>query len=134
MKSRKSFYEQSGGTYTQVGDVLLPDLVIGEKEQRSIGKYGRMRKRYLKEQYPVVFSELLLSGKLYPYLLEIDEACEGQMELYVLQMAKREGVTEQLKAADQMEWVRRMNSIRSRAEEIVLHELVYTEEAEDADT
>jgi hypothetical protein len=93
-----------------------------------------MRKRYLKEKHPVVFSELLLSGKLYPHLLEIDEACEGRMELYVLQMAKREGVTEQLKAADQMEWVRRMNSIRSRAEEIVLHELVYTEEAEDADT
>ena len=134
MKTQKSFFEQNGGTYTQVGDVLLPNLSIGEEEQRPIGKYGRMRKRYLKEKHPVVFSELLLSGKLYPHLLEIDEACEGRMELYVLQMAQREGVTEQLKAADQMEWVRRMNSIRSRAEEIVLHELVYTEEAEDADT
>ena len=119
---------------TRVGDVLLPNLSIGEEEQRSIGKYGRMRKRYLKEHHPVIFSELLLSGKLYPHLLEIDEACEGRMELLVLQMAKREGMTEQLKATDQMEWVRRMNSIRSRAEEIVLHELVYTEEAEDSDT
>ena len=134
MKTQKSFFEQNGGTYTQVGDVLLPDLTIGEEEQRPIGKYGRMRKRYLKEQHPVIFSELLLTGKLYPHLLEIDEACEGRMELLVLQMAKNEGVTEALKAADQMAWVARMNSIRSRAEEIVLHDLVYTEEAEDADT
>ena len=134
MKTQKSFYEQNGGTYTQVGDVLLPDLSIGEVEQRPIGKYGRMRKRYLKEQHPVIFSELLLTGKLYPHLLEIDEACEGRMELLVLQMAKNEGVTEALKAADQMEWVARMNSIRNRAEEIVLSELIYTEEAEDADS
>ena len=134
MKTQKSFFEQNGGTYTQVGDVLLPNLSIGEEEQRPIGKYGRMRKRYLKEQHPVIFSELLLSGKLYPHLLEIDEACEGRVELLVLQMAKNEGVTEALKAADQMAWVSRMNSIRSRAEEIVLHELVYAEEAEDADT
>ena len=134
MKTQKSFFEQNGGTYMQVGDVLLPNLSIGEAEQRPIGKYGRMRKRYLKEQHPVVFSELLLSGELYPHLLEIDEACEGRLELLVLQMAKHEGVTEALKADDQMEWVRHMNSIRSRAEEILLHELVYIEEAEDADT
>ena len=114
--------------------MLLPDLSIGEAEQRPIGKYGRMRKRYLKEQHPVIFSELLLSGRLYPHLMEIDEACERRIELLVLPMAKREGVTEALKATDQMEWVRRMNSIRSRAEEIMLHELVYTEEAENADT
>ena len=134
MKTQKSFFEQNGGTYTRVGDVLFPNLSIGEADQQPIGKYGRMRKRYLKEQHPVIFSELLLSEKLYPHLLEIDETCEGRMELLVLQMAKREGVTEALKATDQIEWVRRMNSIRSRAEEIVLRELVYTEEAEDADT
>ena len=134
MKTQKSFFEQKGGTYTQVGDVLFPNLCVGEEEQRPIGKYGRMRKRYLKEQHPVVFSELLLSGKLYPHLLEIDEACEGRIELLVLQMAKSEGVTEALKAADQMEWVRCMNSIRNRSEEIVVHELIYTEEAENADT
>ena len=84
-----------------------------------------MRKRYLKEQHPVLYSELLLSGKMYSHLQEIDEACEEQMELLIHQIAKREGVSEALKAADQMEWVCRMNSIRSRAEEIVLHELVY---------
>ena len=125
MKSRKSFYEQSGGTYTQVGDVLIPNLSIGEDGQQPIGKYGRMRKHYLKEQHPVLYSELLLSGKLYPHLLEIDEACDGRMELLTCRLAEQEGVTEALKAADQMEWVRRMNSIRNRAEEIVLHELVY---------
>lgn len=130
MITQKSFFEQNGGTYTQVGDVLLPNLTIGEAEQKPIGKYGRMRKRYLKEQHPVLYSELLLSGKLYSHLLEIDETCEERMELLVLQMAKREGVTEALKAAGQMEWVRRMNSIRSRAEEIVLHELFYAEEAQ----
>ena len=79
MKTQKSFFEQNGGTYTLVGDVLLPDLSIGEAEQRPIGKYGRMRKRYVKEQHPVIFSELLLSGKLYPHLMEIDEACERRM-------------------------------------------------------
>ena len=124
MKTQKSFFEQNGGTYTQVGDVLLPDLSIGDSEQIPIGKYGRIRKRHLKEQHPLLYSELLLSGKLYPHLLEIDEACEGRMELLVHQMTKREGVTEALKATDQMEWVRRMNSIRSRAEEIVLNDLV----------
>ena len=125
MRTQKSFFEQNDGTYTQVGDVLLPNLTIGEDGQQPIGKYGRMRKRYLKEQHSLIYLELLLSGKLYPYLLEIDEACEARMELLVLQMAKLEGVTEALKAADQMEWVRRMNSIRNRAEEIVLSELVY---------
>ena len=125
MKTQKSFFEQSGGTYTSVGDVLLPNIVIGETEKKPVGKYGRMRKRYLKEQHPVLYSELLLSGKLYPHLLEIDEACDGRMELLTCRLAEQEGVTEALKAADQMEWVRRMNSIRNRAEEIVLHELVY---------
>ena len=125
MKTQKSFFEQNGGTYTQVGDVLFPNLVIGEAEQRPIGKYGRMRKRYLKEQHPILFSELLLSGKLYPHLLEIDESCDGRMELLTCQLAEQEGVTEALKAANQMEWMRRMNSIQNRVEEIILSELVY---------
>ena len=122
---KKSIYEQCGGTYTQVGDVLIPNLTFGEDEKRSVGKYGRMRKRYLKDRHPVLYSELLLSGKLYSHLQEIEEACEGRMELLIRQMAKQEGVTEALKAADQMEWVLHMNSIRNRAEEVVLSELVY---------
>ena len=134
MKTQKSFYEQNGGTYIQVGDVLLPDLSIGEVEQRPIEKYGRMRKRYLKEHRPVLYSNLFLSGKLSQHLVEIDEACKERLELLIRQIAGREGVTEQLKATDQMEWVRRMNSIRSRAEEIVFHELVYAGEGEDANS
>ena len=83
-----------------------------------------MRKRYLKEQHPVLYSELMLSGKLYSHLLEIDKACEVRMDLLIHQMEKLEGVTEALKATDQMEWVRCMNSMQNRAEEIVLSELV----------
>ena len=79
MKMQKSFFEQNGGTYTQIGDVLLPILTIGETEQRSVGKYGRMRKHYLKEQHPVLYSDLLLSRKLYPHLQEIDEDCEERI-------------------------------------------------------
>ena len=122
---QKSIFEQCGGTYTQVGDYLLPDLIIDETEQQPIGKYGRMRKRYLKEHRPVLFTNLLLSGKLDQHLTEIDRACTERMELLTRQMADREAVTEALKAADQMEWVRRMNNIQNRAEEIMLNELVY---------
>ena len=111
-------------TYTKCGDVYLPDLIIDD-EAITIGKYGRMRKRYLKEHRSALYSSMLLSGKLFRHLAETDRACEERMELIIRQMAEQEGVTEALKAADQMEWVRRMNSIRSRAEEIVLHELVY---------
>ena len=111
--------------YHRHGDYYFPNLTLEDYNPKSIGKYGRMRKRYLKEEHPAIFSELLLSGKLYPHLMEIDDACERRIELLVLQMAKREGVTEALKAADQMEWVRRMNSIQNRAEEIMLQDLVY---------
>ena len=84
-----------------------------------------MRKRYLKEHHPVLYSNMLLEGKLFQHLSEIDQACEDRLELIVRQMKMQESVTEALKAADQMEWIRRMNSIQNRAEEIVLHELVY---------
>ena len=124
MNTQKSIFEQLGGTYTRIGDYFLPDLIIDEVE-RPIGKYGRMRKRYLKEHRPILFSNLLLSGKLDQHLAEIDHACVERMDLLTWQMADREGVTEALKAANQMEWVRRMNSIQNRAEEIVLHELIY---------
>ena len=111
--------------YHKFGDYYLPNLVIEDTEVNPIGKYGRMRKRYLKEYRPVLYSNLLLSGKLDQHLAEIDKACEERMELLMQQMAKQEGVTEALKATNQMGWVRRMNSIRSRAEEIVLYELIY---------
>ena len=112
-------------TYSKCGDYLIPNLVLEDTEVQPIGKHGRMRNRYLKDHRPVLYSDLLLSGKLHQHMAEIDETCEERMELLTRQMAKREGVTETLKASNQMEWVRRMNSIRSRAEEIVLSELVY---------
>ena len=120
----QSLYEKLDGNYTKVGDYLLPNLVLDETERRHIGKYGRLRKRYLKEHRRALYTNLLLTGKLDQHLTEIDEACEDRMELIARQMAKREGVTEALKAVDQIEWLRRMNSIRNRAEEIVLNELV----------
>lgn len=125
MNTNKSFFERNGGTYRQVGDYLLPNLTIDESEQQQIGKYGLMQKRYLKEHRPALYTNLLTTGKLDQHLDEIDQACEERMELLKRQIAKQERVTETLKAAGQMEWVRRMNSIRNRAEEIVLHELVF---------
>ena len=121
----KSLYEKLGGSYMKVGDYLIPNLTIDESEQQPIGKYGRMRKHYLKEHRRVLYTNLLVTGKLFQHLAEIEHVCEERMDLLTRQMAKQEGVTEALKAADQMEWVCRMNSIRNRAEEIVLHELIY---------
>ena len=121
----QSFFEQNGGTYMQVGDYYIPDLKDEEPGHYSIGKYGRMRKRYLQAHRPILFSELTLSGKLYQHLAETDHACKERVELIIWQMKGREGVTEELKAADQMEWIRRMNGIKNRAEEIVLNKLVY---------
>ncbi len=125
MNTQKPIFEQFGGSYTQVGDYFLPDLIIGEAEHLPIGKYGRMRKRYLKVHRPILFTNLLLAGKLDQHLTEIDRACVEWMDLLTRLIAERERVTEALKAADQFEWVRRMNSIQNRAEEIVLNEFVY---------
>ena len=123
MKTQETLFEQFGGTFTQNDDFLLPDLTL--EESRPIGKYGRLRRDHLKEHRPTLFSELVLSGKLFEHLAEIDRACNERIELITRQMAKREGVTEVLKAADQLEWVRRMNGIQNRAEEIVLSELIF---------
>ena len=121
----KSLFEEMGGTYRQEGDYLIPNLALPEEPEYQIGKYGRMRRSYLKEHRPVLYANLLTSGTLHRHLVEIDQACNERMEIIVSAMAQQEGVTEALKAADQMEWVRRMNNIRSRAEEIILQELVF---------
>ena len=121
----KSLFDQMGGTYHQEGDYLIPNLTLPDEPEYQIGKYGRMRRSYLKAHRPVLYANFLTSGTLHRHLAEIDQACNEHMEIIVSAMAKQEGVTEALKAADQMEWVRRMNNIRSRAEEIVLTELVY---------
>ena len=111
--------------YHKSGDYYLPNLTIEDQETQALGKYGRMRKRYLKEHRPVLYTNLLLAGKLFQHLAEIDQTCEDRMERIIRQMKAQEGVTEALKAVDQLEWVRRMNSIRAKAEEIVLDELIY---------
>ena len=121
----KPIFETLGGTYTEAGEVLIPDLELSGTDAACLGKWSRMRKRYLKEHRPILYTNLLLSERLYQHCAEIACACEEQLELIVRQMAEQEGVTEALKATNQMEWVRRMNSIQTRAEEIVLHELVY---------
>ncbi len=114
-------------TYTQCGDYLIPNLVLADTQEYHIGKYGRIRRAYLKEHRPAIYSTLLLTEKLFPHLVEIDAACKTRLDIIEIAMMRQEGVTEALKADDQMEWVRRRNSIHSRAEEIVLHELVYAE-------
>ena len=110
--------------YTRNGDYLFPALYL-EDANLPIGKYGLLRKRYLNEHKRGWYSSLQLTGNLDAHLAEIDRTCTERVELIMNQFAQREGVTEALKAADQMEWVTRMNSIRARAEEIVLRELVY---------
>ena len=120
----KSLFEQMGGTYTQVGDYLLPDLTLPPEEERPIGVWGQRHARYLKQHHKILFYSLLTSGKLNAYLAEIDRQAEDMFSRLVKQTAECEGVTEQLKAENQMEWVRRMNNIRNRSAEIINHELI----------
>ena len=121
----KTIFEEMGGTYTQVGDYLLPDLKLPEEEQQPIGVWGQRHRRYLKEHRRATYAALLTSGKLNSYLVDIDRQAEELFSRLVKQMAETEGATEQLKADNQMEWVRRMNNIRNRAMEIVNSELIY---------
>ena len=112
-------------TYTEKDGLLIPDLVLDDQPPGTLGKYGRMRKRYLEQKHDGTFSALVLSGKLTRHLQDIDQAARDQMASLTRQLATAEGVTESLKARDQMEWLRRMNSIRTRAEEMVKNELIY---------
>ena len=121
----KTVFEEMGGTYTQVGDYLLPDLKLPEEEQQPIGVWGQRHRRYLKEHRRAGYATLLTSGKLNGYLADIDRQAEEMFLRLVKQLAEAEGVTEQLKADNQMEWVGRMNNVRSRAMEIVNCELIY---------
>ena len=112
-------------TYTEQNGLLIPDLVLDDQPSGPLGKYGRMRKRFLEQKHDGTFSALVLSGILTRHLLDIDQAARDQVAALTRQLAADEGVTESLKARNQMEWVRRMNSIRNRAEEIVKNELIY---------
>ena len=121
----KTIFEEMGGTYTQVGDYLIPNLELPQEEQQPIGVWGQRHRRYLKEHRRTTYVTLLTSGKLNSYLADIDRQAEELFSRLVKQMAEVEGVTEALKAADPMEWVGRMNNIQNRAREVVNSELIY---------
>ena len=124
---KKAIHDNANGLdYTLVNDHYLPNLTVAAPtEQHPTGRWGRLHKRYLKEHHPIRYTQLLLSGELGNYLAALDEQADKQLALIIRQMQEAEGVTEALKAADQLEWVRRMNSIRNRAEEIIKTELIF---------
>ena len=113
-------------TYTRNGDYLIPDLSLTEAEQKPLGKYGRLRKDYLKEHRPILWNRMILSETLYPHLREIDETANRRLEQMMPEMMKSAGVTESLKASDPMKWVQTMNSLKAQAEEVILSELIYS--------
>ena len=121
-----TLFEKLGGTYTQIGDYLLPDLSLpAEKEPGNIGVWALRHKRYLKQHHKVLYYILLTSGKLHSHLADIEEQAQQLFLRLVKELAEKEGVTEQLKSADKMAWVRQMNNIRERATEVVNSEVVF---------
>ena len=124
METLKTAIEERGFQYVLKGDVYLPELELPE-ESRPIGRWGRLHKEYLKANRPVLYNALLLSGKLYTLLADLNEQASERCSLIIRQMAQVEGITEKLKANDPMHWVQAMNSIRSRAEEIIRTEMIY---------
>ena len=124
-KLKKHIYNESNGLhYTLIGDYYFPDLKLPE-ENRSIGRYGRLHQDYLKEVHPARYSAMVLTGNLWTYLADLNEQAEERFDLIIKQMKAAESVTEELKARNQLEWVRRMNNIRNRAEEIIQSEMIY---------
>ena len=113
-------------TYTMNGDYQIPDLKLTEQPEKPLGKNGRMRKAYLKEHRPLIYNQLLLTEKLYPHLIEIDETAQSRLEQMMPQLAKDAGATEQLKASDPMRWVGLMNTCKAQAEEILMAELIHS--------
>ena len=124
---KNSIHDNANGLdYTLVNDHYLPNLTAAAPaEQHPIGRWGRVHKKYLEEHHPIRYNQLLLSGELSSYLAALDKQSEEQLALIIRQMQETEGVTEALKAENQLEWVRRMNSIRNRAEEIIQKELIF---------
>ena len=114
-------------SYTLVGDYYIPNFALPE-ENKPIGRWGRLHRDYLEQYHPIRFNDLVLSGQLCTYLADLNEQAQERLSLIVKQMKATEGVTEELKAANQMAWVGAMNSIRNRAEEIILHEMIYGED------
>ena len=126
----KYIFDQCNGLWYELqGNYYIPCLVLDEAGTSSIGMWGRKHQQYLKEHCPMLYSDLVLSGKLYSYLADIDTQARNKLHLLITQLAEKEGINEQLKAQDQMAWVGAMNNIRNRAEEIILQELIYGEDA-----
>ena len=126
---QKHIYDENNGLwYELIGDYYIPVLTLSSEEQRPIGKWGRMHRDYLKEHRPILFNDLILSGQLWTYLADLNDQAQERLSLIIEQMKVAEGVTEELKAADQMAWVGAMNSIRNQAEEIILREMIYEED------
>lgn len=122
-----TIFEQTGGTYTQVGDYMLPDLLPAEEEKEAnIGVWGMRHKRYLKQNHKVLYYNLLTSGKLNSYLADVEQQAQDLFLWLVKDLAEKENVTEELKASDMMLWVQKMNNIRNQATEIVNAEIIYT--------
>ena len=113
-------------TYTKNGDYQIPDLSLSEQMQTPLGKYGRMRKNYLKEHRPVLWNQMILSETLYPHLREIDATANSRLELMMPELMKAAGVTEALKQSDPMTWVGLMNNCKAQAEETILHDLIFS--------
>ena len=127
---KKHIYDESNGLwYELIGDYYIPVLTLSSEEQRPIGKWGRMHRDYLEQHHPIRFNDLVLSGQLWIYLADLNEQTQERLSLIIDQMKASEGVTEELKASNQMAWIGAMNSIRNRAEEIVLREMIYEEDA-----
>ena len=120
-----SIFEEHGGKYIQCGDYLIPDLGLTEQEQKPLGRYGRMRREYLEKNRSGLYTRMILDGTLMEHLHEIDDTCQKRLDQMIPQMANAEGVTESLKAKNQMLWVGKMNELRASAEEILLNELIY---------
>ena len=124
MEKLKERITENGIDYILAGDYYIPDLKLPE-ENRPIGRYGRLHREYLKQEHPARYSSLILTGKLWTYLADLNEQAEKRRDLIIEQMKAAEGVTEELKAQNQLQWVGRMNNIRNRAEEIINSELIY---------
>ncbi|MCR2050308.1 TnpV protein [Acetatifactor muris] len=124
MEKLKERITENGIDYILAGDYYIPDLKLPE-ENRPIGRYGRLHREYLKQEHPARYSSLILTGKLWTYLADLNEQAEERLDLIMEQIKTAEGVTEELKTQNQLEWVGRMNNIRSRAEEIINSELIY---------
>lgn len=121
----KSLFEQFGGTYCKQGDYLIPSLTLSRNEENDIGIYGKLHLKYLQEHRQLTHNNLLISGKLCSYLSDIDRQAQEQLKLLVVQMKDAQCITEQLKANNTIEWVRKMNCIRKQAEEVIFRELIF---------